>query len=671
MAALLASMLDGSRQVSQIRSWMRACRELHGEACVLKTDQLRLLEDTPRWLIDTQQECIVPGQPAFRYIALSYAWPETRDPITATPQVVRTLLLDNSSVSRFASPGFLGRNDVLAQIPSVIQYAINLTAALGERYLWVDRLCIVQDDISTGGTLSQVSKMDKIYAGAFLTIIAAASETTYADGLARGWPKPDRETQDTVPSHQIAEHSIDDKDARKRVHHLHNVLRETRWASRGWTYQEQILCKRAIVITDHGQFWDCRNCVWDDVHLMPGQETTGSSQIAEKGLRFSTRWWPDFDFYLDLICLYNGRQFSFPEDASLGCAGIMNALSSSFPGGFIHGMPRLFLDHALLWQPFGLVNRRSNQGQGDATQSTIPSWSWCGWQGYVEPHSLRSGLWYIDDQKARGRVKTLRTTNITTWRLLVDEDETLIPIDEPRMLDAGEYHRQEDVLPAGWQRAGASSETTESSCSDSETLYSHSQDPSTYFRQPLPLCKPRAAPNVITSAVHLVTDTRTAHLYPATVLRQVNSGTWNWWGEPHVSVFDDKTFLYGPEEGKHSPVLVLRQPNGLFGGLLRIMTEGIIAREKPIELIAISSGTVQARDLESGLEWQIYAMGSNWYSSGPTSTTEYYYRPEWLDSKGKAALLFNAEQAFRKAVGSLGPLPAGLVENVRRADVAC
>jgi hypothetical protein len=70
----------------------------------------------------------------------------------------------------------------------VIKHAIELVLALNERYLWDGRLCIVQNDLRDGGTLSQVAKMNKIYASAFLTIIAAASEQMYAMSPTMGWP---------------------------------------------------------------------------------------------------------------------------------------------------------------------------------------------------------------------------------------------------------------------------------------------------------------------------------------------------------------------------------------------------------------------------------------------------------------------------------------------------
>ncbi|KAH7086506.1 heterokaryon incompatibility protein-domain-containing protein, partial [Paraphoma chrysanthemicola] len=378
------------RYVTQTREWIEACKEEHGSACVLEPILQRPPDDVPRWLIDTQQQCIVPGVSANQYLALSYVWPETRGSVDSNGLPPRTLLLDNESIADFQQPGFLAKEDIVDRIPAVIHHAMRFTLALCERYLWVDRLCIVQNDVGDGGTLSQVAKMDKIYAGAYLTIIAAAMDKMYERENTAEWPifESKRRMRSIYTERSIADYAS-------------GKSTTSRWATRGWTYQEQILCKRAVVLVDWGFFWDCQCSIWDGVDLVPGQEFDGVQLRADMGQRFATKWWPDFGFYLDLICPYNGREFSYPQDALLGISGVLNALGESFPGGFIHGLPRLFLDHALLWQPFGTAEQRLDRRADEEIRTSLPSWSWAGWQCYVDPWSLRSGLSYSNDKESR------------------------------------------------------------------------------------------------------------------------------------------------------------------------------------------------------------------------------------------------------------------------------
>lgn len=196
------------RYAYQTREWIEACDKLHGSSCVADPIPQRPPDDVPLWLIDTHEQCIVPGVSAHRCLALSYVWPESRCSTDsgAPPQ---TLLLDHARLEDFQRPGYLGSPETYELIPAVIRHAVWFTCVLNERFLWVDRvrvdmyglretntdfvpttlqLCIVQDDIGTDGTLSQVGKMDKIYNGAYLTIIAAATDEMYQAGIGLEWP---------------------------------------------------------------------------------------------------------------------------------------------------------------------------------------------------------------------------------------------------------------------------------------------------------------------------------------------------------------------------------------------------------------------------------------------------------------------------------------------------
>lgn len=59
-------------------------------------------------------------------------------------------------------------------IPKTIGDAISVTLELGYRYLWVDEYCINQSDHNHRN--DQIMKMDRIYHGADLTIVAAAGD---------------------------------------------------------------------------------------------------------------------------------------------------------------------------------------------------------------------------------------------------------------------------------------------------------------------------------------------------------------------------------------------------------------------------------------------------------------------------------------------------------------
>jgi Heterokaryon incompatibility protein (HET) len=75
--------------------------------------------------------CIVPASSPCRYQALSYVWGRTP-----------MLQLLASNLDALSKPGSLD----IKSLPYTIQDAIIVTRKIGESHLWVDSLCIIQDD---------------------------------------------------------------------------------------------------------------------------------------------------------------------------------------------------------------------------------------------------------------------------------------------------------------------------------------------------------------------------------------------------------------------------------------------------------------------------------------------------------------------------------------------
>ncbi|KAK4234843.1 heterokaryon incompatibility protein-domain-containing protein, partial [Achaetomium macrosporum] len=90
-----------------------------------------------------------------RYAALSYVWGSDPQPFTTT------LTLP----ARISPSGF-----PLSSLPQTLQNGVCVPQELGIPYLWVNALCIVQDDIADKN--AEVGKMSAIYQGALVTIIA-------------------------------------------------------------------------------------------------------------------------------------------------------------------------------------------------------------------------------------------------------------------------------------------------------------------------------------------------------------------------------------------------------------------------------------------------------------------------------------------------------------------
>ena len=105
-------------------------------------------------LIDCKHMVIVQARQEMRWLALSYVWGKT------------TQAEDY--------PSYCEGSSMPDHIPKTIGDAISVTLELGYRYLWVDEYCINQSDHNHRN--DQIMKMDRIYHGADLTIVAAAGD---------------------------------------------------------------------------------------------------------------------------------------------------------------------------------------------------------------------------------------------------------------------------------------------------------------------------------------------------------------------------------------------------------------------------------------------------------------------------------------------------------------
>jgi hypothetical protein len=153
-----------------IKGWLQRCIE----SCTM-CKPVAPLSQRPRWLIDVRRHCLVAGHAAQRrYLALSYVWGDTT-----------SLEARRDNIDALQKPGTLQSPSMLDQIPPTIRDAITFTAMLDEQYLWVDRLCICQDDDDQTKT-DEIHAMGSIYANAYVTIVNVAGDNA-RHGL-RGLP---------------------------------------------------------------------------------------------------------------------------------------------------------------------------------------------------------------------------------------------------------------------------------------------------------------------------------------------------------------------------------------------------------------------------------------------------------------------------------------------------
>jgi hypothetical protein len=193
-----------------LRQWLTACDIRHGPEFHTPV--------TPRpdhhiLLIDTRRLCLVCSHGDEAYAALSYVWGGTT--MFRTTRRNRNILKEEGALNKVHNP----------PIPATVKDAILLAAEIGLPYIWIDSLCIVQDDEDSRNI--HLSSMAAIYANAHLTIVAAAGKI--ADHGIPGVPGGSR-TRDK-PCHIIRT----DSDLRWVVEPIfYDWSHGSIWTTRGW-----------------------------------------------------------------------------------------------------------------------------------------------------------------------------------------------------------------------------------------------------------------------------------------------------------------------------------------------------------------------------------------------------------------------------------------------------
>jgi hypothetical protein len=458
-----------------VRRCISTCDEHHGNSCRDAYGTTEIAQHHPNMLIDTWRKCLTKTTTGEPYVALSYVWGNAPN--------VKTL---EANVQDFQTAGSLGREDIACRIPRCIQDAIALTELLHQRYLWVDSLCIVQDDEKASHC--EITKMASIYANATLTIVAAGgNDASYGLPGIRGVSRPRSHSQ------QVAQLS----NGAQILKSGPPKLKEATWSRRGWTFQENLFSQRKLIFCDNSIMW---NCSCDDWHEHVGSihhkdihdYLLGFSNLPSNPRLFN-KTWPDLLGYQGLVIDFNERVLTYPEDVVDAFSGVTTPLSAIFLGGFLYGIPAMFFDVALLWMASGTLERRIPRRK-TGSEADLPSWSWMGWQGSIDRWSWCPGADYMK----RHPITSVRTVPLVHWyahhKDRRTERQVISTWCKYRDYIHHTYSHKGAELPVGWERYSDDSEFSHPENDRDrfpdynvpQYFYKHNSDDSAEFWYPIP-----------------------------------------------------------------------------------------------------------------------------------------------------------------------------------------
>lgn len=412
-----------------IKGWISTCEKLHTSTCCVPSYPTTSLA----WMIDTVDGCLVPAEEITRYVAFSYVWGRAEMLMTTT-----------ETLSTLQEKGSLHANTSL-NLPRVIRHAIALVPKLGERYLWVDSLCITQDDPEC--LARHIRHMASIYEASVFTIVAA--DGTHANhgilGI-RGVSGP----RELPPSLQLTSRLS------LQPRRLTEIL-VTPWGGRGWTFQEHVFSKRKLVFVHDSVQWICQECqcfedMWQD---FPKGRNDASNQDLKSVGDLAVRY-PRVSQVETLLLEYTTRNLTHQTDIINAIDAVFTAHHRAFPHGFFWGLPVDFFDMALLWMSSGDKSntRRRQAYPNPLMQFQFPSWTWAGWAGRLMGGQWRSATYIKDPSETLwGAVRKCLTIPMLVWRHRSHRGSPELPI--PGQNSAHEYRLQfmgkKDGLPPGWR----------------------------------------------------------------------------------------------------------------------------------------------------------------------------------------------------------------------------
>jgi Heterokaryon incompatibility protein (HET) len=300
-------------------------------------------------LIETQ------GQTG-RYACLSHCWGNSNCLLTTT---TATLVARKKSIS-------------WTSLPKSFQHAIKFAHCLTVPFLWIDSLCILQDNLKDWQDESAC--MATIYKNSYITL-AATSALDGSGGFHRndsdGFTEAGITTfsPDLSPCAVYARRAIPHLDVWAHGHKLFPLLK------RAWVYQERLLSPRVLHFGDRELFWECMetmSCECAPFYSPTDGLKLGNSHVLKASAPFREivlRWH-------EMVQEYTPLALSRPTDrlpAILGCAIDMQRFRK---GRYLAGLWEDSLIEDLLWNVLTPAAPRPEKWRA-------PSWSWASVDGTI------------------------------------------------------------------------------------------------------------------------------------------------------------------------------------------------------------------------------------------------------------------------------------------------
>ncbi|KAK4618354.1 hypothetical protein CLAFUW4_12223 [Fulvia fulva] len=344
---------QSTQLATRIRAWLRTCEKYHRACRPSSTwtmpDRVLDLGLGP----DSKIRLIRCAALSHSYAALSYCWGSTEQ-----------YRLTSETTDQLAA-GVQSHD-----LAKTTQDAIDIAREIGLRYLWIDALCIYQDDCADWER--QSANMGNIYENAALTLVASNASST-AEGFLR--PRSLAEGycgyttyQDQKKAVYLCQPSVGFEVA--TVYERSDVVAHEPLSARGWAQQERLLSRRKVMFGARQMFWQCRERTCTENGLMPDDDFLGLSAFVDTKQSHAS--------WIAAVESFSSSKLTRMSDRLPALSGLASTYCKLTGDEYLAGhWSKDLAKGSLLW--------RAQSPRSRPTSSTYraPSWSWASVDGPV------------------------------------------------------------------------------------------------------------------------------------------------------------------------------------------------------------------------------------------------------------------------------------------------
>ncbi|KAM5350818.1 hypothetical protein ACJ41O_007323 [Fusarium nematophilum] len=291
-----------------------------------------------------------------KYAALSHRWTEE----------TLAVRLEHGNLAQRRLGGI-----PLIDFPQMMREVILLLRQLGIFYIWIDCMCIIQDDKEDWQR--EAATMASVYSSAEVTVAATwAGQSLFSHRDVKEYPQVD--IDDTVLLRRSIPHFTWQDMEYNWFESDSFVDPDQEWPllSRGWTYQEQLLSRRMLHFTRSELIWECNSAMGCECGGYAASSVSNGPSLGRTKQSVVSKSWDQ------IVKEYSKRDLTFDTDKLPALAGIAKAFSESRHdlGRYLCGLWENQLEGCFFWS-------LTEEPQPKPSGSCIPSWSWASVSGNV------------------------------------------------------------------------------------------------------------------------------------------------------------------------------------------------------------------------------------------------------------------------------------------------